>query len=158
MTIKIDFEKAYDRVNLDFIHDTMHDVGILGNIVEFIWHYISSTSMKVLWNGEALEDFTPSRGIRQGDLLSPYLFVRCIERLFQLINLVVRQGTWKPISLSRHDSPISYLAFADDLILFAEASLEQVMLIKNIMKLFCKIYGQKINLEKSRMFFFKCDI
>ena len=70
----------------------------------------------------------------------------------------MRQGTWKPISLSRHDSPISYLAFADDLILFAEASLEQVMLIKNIMKLFCKIYGQKINLEKSRMFFFKCDI
>lgn len=74
------------------------------------------------------------RGIRQGNPLSLYLFVMCTKRAFQLINLVVSHETWNPISLSKHDSPTSYLAFADGLILFAEALLEQVMLIKNIMK------------------------
>ena len=60
MVVEIDFQKAYDRLNWDFVGDTLHDVGIPRNIMELIWHCILSTSIKVLWNGKSLEDFAPS--------------------------------------------------------------------------------------------------
>lgn len=107
----------------------------------------------MLWNGEALEEFSPSRGIRQGDPLSPYLFVLCIEKLFQMINLEVEEGTWRPIKFVRGGPALSYLAFADDVLLFAEASEEQVLLITKTLDLFCRCLGQKISESKSRIYF-----
>lgn len=79
---------------------------------------ISSTSFQVLWNGEALEKLIPSRGVRQGDPISPYLFVLCIERIFHLINYDVKEKMWKSIQLSRSAPKLSHLAFANDLLQF----------------------------------------
>lgn len=84
MAIKIDLEKAYDRLNWGFIN-----IGCPDNIVDIIWWCIPSPSMHLLWNGEALQEFSPKRGIRQGCPLSPYLFILGIERLFHLINIAV---------------------------------------------------------------------
>lgn len=68
MAIKIDLEKAYDRIKWHFVKDTLEDIGILEKLVTLIWHCISSSSMHMLWNGEVLDEFSPSRsGIRQGD-------------------------------------------------------------------------------------------
>lgn len=78
--------------------------------------------MKLLWNGEALDEFTPSKGIRQGDSISPYLFVLCIERLFYLTNAAVRNKDLRPIQLTKCCIPLSLLAFSDDILLFTEAS------------------------------------
>ncbi|KAL4343532.1 hypothetical protein AHAS_Ahas11G0087800 [Arachis hypogaea] len=111
--------------------------------------------MRVLWNGEELDEFFPSRGIRQGDPLSPYIFVLCIERLSQLVNAAVDHGFWKPIKLNRDGSKLSHLCFADDLILFAEANLQQVDIIKKFLKAFCDSSGQKISNEKARVYFSK---
>ncbi|XP_072064218.1 uncharacterized protein [Arachis hypogaea] len=110
MTIKIDLEKAYDR-------------------------------MRIFWNGDALNEFQPSRGIRQGDPLSPYIFVLCMERLSHLINDAVSMGFWKPIRLSREAPELSHLYFADDLILFSEASVEQADIIKRVLEAFCMSSG-----------------
>nr|KYP36271.1 LINE-1 reverse transcriptase isogeny [Cajanus cajan] len=85
MAIKIDLEKAYDRLKWNFVKDTLQDIGLPQTFVNLIWASISSPRLRMVWNGEALEEFTPSRGIRQGDPISPYLFVLCMERLFQLI-------------------------------------------------------------------------
>lgn len=155
LAIKIDLEKAYDRLNWDFIKETLVDIGFPDSFVQMVWHCISSPKMKVLWNGEALEEFSPSRGIRQGDPMSPYLFVLCIEKLFQLINVAIEQDQWRPIKLARGGPPLSYLAFADDVLLFAEASEEQVVLIKHILNLFCKFSGQKVSEAKTHIFFSK---
>nr|KYP50870.1 Putative ribonuclease H protein At1g65750 family [Cajanus cajan] len=111
--------------------------------------------MQVLWNGEALETFKPSRGIHQGDPLSPYIFVLCLERLFHLIEIAVTHELWKPIKLSKKGPPLSYLAFADDLILFSEASLEQAEIIKTCLELFCTSSGMKVNHDKTRVHFSK---
>lgn len=155
MAIKIDLEKAYDRLSWDFIKDTLEDLGFPPKLNQIIWSCISSPTMKVLWNGKALESFKPSRGIRQRDPISPYLFVLCIERLFHAIEAAVGTNNWKPIQLTRGGPPISHLAFADNLILFAEASIEQATTIQNILNDFCLSSGQKVSQEKTRVFFTK---
>lgn len=153
MAIKIDLEKAYDRLNWNFVRDTLVDISLPPNFVNLVWHCISTSSMRVLWNGETLEEFRPSRGIRQGDPLSSLLFVLCIERLFHLINICVEKNLWDPIQISWGGPKLSHLAFADDLILFAKASLEQVEIIQTSIELFCQSSGQKVNKEKTRIFF-----
>lgn len=155
MAINIDLEKAYDRLNWLFIRETLEDIGIPSRMVDMIWHCVSSARQRMLWNGEALEEFKPFRGIRLGDPISPYLFVLCIEKLFQMINSATEQKLWKPIRLGRGCPPISNLAFADDVLLFAEASEEQITLISSILDLFCRCSGQKISEAKTRIFFSK---
>lgn len=125
MTIKIDLEKVYVRLRWYFIRDTLTYIGFPYNIISLIWSCISSARMQLLWNGEALEEFCPSRGIRQGDPISLYLFVLCLEKLFHLVDLSVVEGSWKTIPLSRCGPKISHLAFVDELLLFEDASLSQ---------------------------------
>lgn len=104
---------------------------------------VSGPSMSLLCNGEKTEAFIPSRGLRQGDPLSPYLFVMCLERLCHLIEMSMDCKEWKPISLSRGGPKLSHICFADDLILFAEASVAQVKVIRKVLERFCFASGQK---------------
>ena len=153
MTIKIDFEKAYDRLKWDFIRDTLVEMNIPLRLLEIIMECVSTVSFQVLWNGEKTEPFKPSRGIRQGDPLSPYLFVLCMERLNQVIEEAVISGRWKPVHASRGGPLLSNLFFADDIILFAEASCEQAAVIKDCLDRFCAASGQKVSLAKSTIYF-----
>ena len=72
MEIKIDLEKVYDRLSWAFVRDTLQDIACPENFINIIWHCISSSKMRVLWNGEVLNEFGPSRGIRQEDHISLY--------------------------------------------------------------------------------------
>ena len=116
---------------------------------------VSVPTMSLLWNGEKTESFKPLRGLRQGDPLSPYLFVLCMERLCHLIDNAVANKKWKPIRLSQGGSRLSHVCFADDLILFAEASIAQIRVIRGVLERFCSASGQKVSLEKSKIFFLK---
>lgn len=116
---------------------------------------VSGPSMSILWNGEKTESFKPLRGLRQGDLLSPYLFVLCMERLCHLIDEAVEDKKWKPIRLSRGGPKLSHICFADDLIRFAEASVSQIRVIRSVLEMFCSASGQKVSLSKSKIFFSK---
>ncbi|CAA7030621.1 unnamed protein product [Microthlaspi erraticum] len=114
---------------------------------------VTGPAMTILWNGEQTEPFAPRRGLRQGDPLSPYLFVLCLERLCHLIEEAIDLKKWKPIQLSRGGPKISHVCFAYDLILFAEASVTQVQVIRQVLEKFCVASGQKVSLEKSKIFF-----
>ena len=111
--------------------------------------------MNILWNGECTGEFTSSRGIRQGDPLSPYLFVLCMERLSHLIAWAVEDGLWRPITISRGGPPLTHLCFADDLLIFAEVAMDQVDIIKSCLETFCQTSGQIISKEKTKIFFSK---
>ena len=85
MAIKLDLEKAYDHLEWSSIWDTLNLYKFPSHLVSLIMSCVSTSSISILVNGGALELFYPSRGIRQGDLLSPYLFILCMEVLGALI-------------------------------------------------------------------------
>ncbi|KAH1131560.1 hypothetical protein J1N35_002938 [Gossypium stocksii] len=109
MAIKLDLEKAYDRISLDFIDASLVVAGILKFLRRVIMGAISSSSMQILWNGVPSKPFKPVRGIRQGCPLSPYLFVLCMEWLGHLISSEIIVGRWHPIRLSGSGLPLFHL-------------------------------------------------
>lgn len=155
MLLKLDLEKAYDRIRWDFLEETLEAAGFSEQWRSRIMAGVSGPSMSLLWNGEKTDAFKPARGLRQGDPLSPYLFVLCLERLCHQIETAVERKEWKPISISRGGPKLSHVCFADDLILFVEASVAQVRVIRKVLETFCLASGQKVNLEKSKKIFSK---
>ncbi|CAN1148633.1 Putative ribonuclease H protein At1g65750, partial [Linum perenne] len=153
MVVKIDLAKAYDKIDWGFVKDTLCSVGVPDSLVEIIMACILSPSIQILWNGGCSESFSPSRGLRQGCPLSPYLFTLCIERLSRMIISAVDFGYWKPIRLAHDGPPLSHSFFADDLILFSEASASQAQVISDILDRFCEASGQSVSKPKSRVYF-----
>ena len=100
-----------------------------------------------------METFKPFRGIRQGDPLSPYLFILCMEYLSLKILEACENNSWKAIKASRSGPVFSHLIFANDLLFYAEASINSCNTIIRVLDDFCHLSGQKVNLSKSKVFF-----
>ena len=114
---------------------------------------VTTVSTSIVFNGEALDPILPSRGIRQGDPLSPYLFILCIDFLGQLIEEKCSANLWKLIKVSQSGPSVSHLMFADDLVLFAKADNINCCVIRDVLDEFCKMSGQTVSESKSRVFF-----
>lgn len=112
-----------------FIEHTLEDAGVPSKLIEVL-RLVSSSSCKLLWNREMTYEITPRRGLRQGDPLSLYLFVICIERLGHWFEEKVTEGRLKPERAARKGPGVSYLFFADELLLFSEAVEEHLMCLR----------------------------
>lgn len=122
MAIKIDLEKSYDRIKWNFLEEVLRKIGFEDHFVCHIMNYTSQVSLSILWHDNKFDSFQPSRGIRKGDPLSPFLFILCIEVLSHDINEAMKASVWKDARLSRHGHVLSHLCFADDLLLFRIAT------------------------------------
>lgn len=86
---------------------------------------ITTVSYSKKVNGKPWGRIIPSRGIREGDLLSPYLFLLCTEGLSALIKKAVEDGKMGGIAVSREGPKLSHLFFADDSLIFCKASTKE---------------------------------
>lgn len=145
MAIKIDLEKAYDKLEWIFIKSMLNRYNLPDNVIKLVMSCISSVSTSILFNGGSLESFCPTRGIRQGDHLSPYIFILYTEFLGQLIQEKCEAKVWCPVKASRSGPSFSYLFFADDLMLFAKVNAKNCNAIRDVLDTFCNLSGQTMS-------------
>lgn len=153
MAIKIDLQKAFDRLKWDFILHVLCFFRFSTAWIDIIMSCITTSSLSILVSGNRLPYFCPFRGIRQGVPLFSYIFILCMEYLAHLIQHEVDLQHWKGVKTSRDGPTFTHLFFADDLILFDKASKRNCTAIKNTLDNFCSISGQKINFSKSKIYF-----
>ncbi|KAA3468319.1 reverse transcriptase [Gossypium australe] len=153
MAVKLDMSKAYDRVEWSFVQEIMRKMGFDPNWINSIMNCIATVSYSVVLNGQAGDIFHPSRGLRQGVPLSPFLFLICGEGLSSLMKKSIQEGHLKGVKASRRGPQISHLLFADDYILFGEANERGAGFIKRVLCEYGKCSGQQVNFEKSTVLF-----
>ncbi|XP_056688018.1 uncharacterized protein [Spinacia oleracea] len=152
MALKLDITKAYDSLEWDFIRETLLYFQFPSKMIDLIMSCITSLSISILWNGEICSNFKPSRGIRQGDPLSSYIFVLCLDRLSTLIENAIQSHNWKLIAITKNIK-ISHVFYADDVFLFSIATKDYLEKIVNILNDFGEISGLKISMSKSTLIF-----
>lgn len=108
-----------------------------------------SFSYSILANGEPRGDIQPTRGIRQDDSLSPYLFLLCSEGLNSLIHKTMLVGDIKGFSLCKNGPQISHIFFADNSVLFCRAEVKEIQVIQNIPDRHEQASSQQVNKEKN---------
>ncbi|XP_071740752.1 secreted RxLR effector protein 78-like [Rutidosis leptorrhynchoides] len=106
---KVDFSKAFDSVNWMFLLDILDKMGFGARWIKWIKACLSSTSVSILVNGSPTQEFFPQKGIRQGDPLSPFLFILAVEGLNVFTNLAVQRGIIKGVSIGKEEVVISHL-------------------------------------------------
>uniref|UniRef100_A0A2N9F0V7 non-specific serine/threonine protein kinase n=1 Tax=Fagus sylvatica TaxID=28930 RepID=A0A2N9F0V7_FAGSY len=153
MAMKLDMSKAYDRVEWKFLRAAMLKLGFASRWVELIMECVTTPTYSILINGIPQGFIKPSRGIRQGDPLSPYLFLLCAEGLSGLLRKAERENKIHGVAASRYGPKISHLLFADDSLLLSKASVEECQNILRILDIYENSSGQKINREKTALFF-----
>ncbi|XP_026440533.1 uncharacterized protein LOC113339485 [Papaver somniferum] len=148
---KIDMEKAFDNVNCHSLFTILekHDFG--AKWISWIKWCVTSSHLSILVNGSSTEKLKPSKGLRQGDSLSPYIFLLVVEVLSKLITDVVERGQLTGFQVVENGTIISLLHFADDTLIFLDASVEEVRRLFIILAVFESITGIKLNLDKSTM-------
>lgn len=154
MAIKIDLEKAYDWLSWNFIYETLKETGIPLDLIHLIMGCITSARMNILWNGEVTKEFLPSRRIRQGDLISPCIFVLYIEQLSHGICRAMHSREWRLIRMSRNGTPLTHLFFVDDLLLLAKAVPDQARVINEVLESFYNNSEALVSRTKTKVFFF----
>jgi hypothetical protein len=120
--IKLDMAKAYDHVEWEYLRGIMLKLGFAETFVSLVMRCVTSVSFSIKINGVLSNAFNPTRGIRQGDPISPYLFLLCAEGLSSLLKTIGPVHLCRGVRMSIHAPWISHLLFADDCIVFSEAS------------------------------------
>ncbi|XP_050225835.1 uncharacterized protein LOC126675263 [Mercurialis annua] len=147
--IKLDFKKAFDSISWDFILKVMARMNFDATWINWISSFFSSSQLSVLVNGSPSKNFSMSRGVRQGDPISPMLFVLAVEGLKALFVKAVDLGLIDGIHVDGYAEPISILQFADDTLLFVPKDMEMIRNLLRILRCFELVSGLEINYQKS---------
>jgi hypothetical protein len=146
MAVKTNMSKAYDRIEWDFIKLVMQEMGFHQTWISWILQCITTVSYSFLLNGSAQGAVTPERGLRQGDPLSPFLFIICSEVLSGLCRKAQLDGSLLGLRVSKGNPRVNHLLFADDTIFFCRSDLKSCKTFLCILKKYeeaSKMFGRK---------------
>ncbi|XP_015941361.1 uncharacterized protein LOC107466866 [Arachis duranensis] len=153
LAIKLDMNKAYDRLEWNFLQRVMEELGFSNEWVRLVMSCVKSVTYRFKINGKLSSRITPQRGLRQGDSLSPYLFILAAESFTILMEKARRDRLISGIRLAQSAPVITHLLFAYDCIIFAGAEEEEIFQLIQILNKYTEASGQRINTEKSGLIF-----
>ncbi|GKA31135.1 RNA-directed DNA polymerase, eukaryota, reverse transcriptase zinc-binding domain protein [Tanacetum coccineum] len=150
MIFKVDFEKAYDSVRWDYLDDILYNFGFGDRWRMWIKGYLKSSMGFVLINESPSSEFQFFKGLKQGDPLSPFLFILVMESLHISFSHVIQAGLFSRISIN--DSlHLSHLFYADDVVFVGDWNDSNLATIVHVLKCFFLALGLKINMHKSKL-------
>ncbi|WMV33279.1 hypothetical protein MTR67_026664 [Solanum verrucosum] len=152
---KLDIEKAYDHVNWDFLMGMLEKMGFCLKWRQWIKFCISSVSFLVLINACPSGFFGSQRGLRQGDPLSPFLFLLVMEGLNNMIMNANREGWLRGFEVARagrESLKITHLQYVDDTLIFCDAEEDHLKILRLILVLFEGMSGLHVNWRKSFLY------
>ena len=117
-TLKLDMQKAYDKIEWSFLRAILNNMGFPTNWIHWVMQCVSTVSYHILINGSPSNTFLHSRGLRQGDPLSPYLFILCANVLSCALIKNEQNNDIKDIKIGKNCPTFTHLFFADDSLLF----------------------------------------
>lgn len=142
-------------MNWDFLQVVLSKLGFDETFIGWIMACVSSVSFKVLVNGSKSDQFKPSRGLRQGDPLSSYLFISGQEILSKLLKKEFVLKNIDGVKVSARALPITHVMYVDDIILFSKATKNNAVAFVKCIQKYYSWSGQSLNNSKSGVFFFK---
>ncbi|XP_071734031.1 uncharacterized mitochondrial protein AtMg01250-like [Rutidosis leptorrhynchoides] len=149
LIFKEDFQKAFDSINWNFLLHVMNLMGFGEKWILWIKACLESASISILVNGSPTSEFTPKRGIRQGDPLSPYLFIIAVEGLNIFVKRSLETNVFHGIEVGAEKVMVSHLQYADDIVFFGEWNKKNANSIFKLLKCFEIFSGLKVNMSKS---------
>jgi len=150
MIFKVDFEKAYDTVSWSFLDYMLHRLGFCLKWRKWISACLHSATISILVNGSPTKEFAPTRGLRQGDPLAPLLFNIVGEGITGLMREAVRKNLYRSYMVGKKKEPTNILQYADDTVFVGEATWDNVLVLKALLRGFEMVSGLKINYAKSQ--------
>ncbi|CAJ2667257.1 unnamed protein product [Trifolium pratense] len=156
LLLKVDFERAYDTVNWNFLEYMMRRMGFAQRWLKWMRACIFTSSMSVLVNGSPTVDFVVGKGLRQGDPLYPFLFLIVAEGLTRLMQKAVDNGNYHGFKV-HDDLQFHTLQFADDTVLVGEGKWENLWSLKIVLRSFELVSGLKVNFYKSKLYGINLD-
>lgn len=153
MAIKVDLAKAYDRVEWHILFHMLYLLGFHDHFIDLVAECISSPHYSLLLNGSPYGFFTPKRGIRQGDPISPALFTIYSDVLSRILSKAEADGQLQGIKISQTSPRITHLMYADDLVIYGPATIQEVTAAFACLQQYCNWTGQVINWQKSSVHF-----
>jgi hypothetical protein len=112
--VKLDMSKAYDRVEWHFLEAMMLKLGFHRRFVAIVMRCVTTVKYRIKVNGDLTDEIIPSRGLRQGDPLSPYLFLLCAEAFSSLLKKAEEDNLIQGVRICPNAPSVSHLLFADD--------------------------------------------
>lgn len=150
--LKVDIRKAFDTVCWDFVAKMLEAQNFPPLFRAWIMECITSPRFSIAINGELAGFFSGKKGLRQGDSISPYLFIMVMEVLSKLMDQAAEAGN---IGLHHRclTPRLTHLLFADDLLVFCDGSQSSLSVIASVMQTFKSFCGLDMNADKSEIFF-----
>jgi len=149
MALKVDIAKAFDTLDWNFLLRVLKAFGFNDIFCNWIQSILASAKISISINGKLHGFFSCSRGVRQGDPLSPLLFCLAEEVISRSTTKLVREGKLKLILGSRNNPVPSHILYADDIMLFCKASNSNIQALTNLFQKYAQISGQFVNPQKS---------